>query len=98
MVTLNLGYNSCNGINTNYSLIIIPAYVICAGTIPSAIGNLTSLNYLYLNNNYFIGTVQFYYLFSTAVLMVILGTIPSTIGMLTNLLSLWLSFNSLKGK
>jgi len=73
------------------------------GTIPSTIGQLSSLQSLYLNSNQLTGTIpstigqlsslQYLYLYSNQ----LTGTIPSTIGQLSSLYYLYLAYNQLTG-
>ena len=72
------------------------------GSIPSELGNLTSLTTLYLYNNNLSGNsyrvTELADLTILYVCAVLSGSIPSELGNLTSLLGLFLSDNSLSGK
>ena len=75
------------------------------GEIPAELGNLTNLNWLYLNNNQLTGSIpvelgnltnlqtELYARTSNQ----LTGEIPAELGSLTNLQSLWLRGNQLTG-
>ena len=74
-----------------------------AGSIPAAIGNLTNLTSLYLDDNSLSGSIPTAIgnLTNLAVLNLsrneLTGNIPAELGKLINLTNLWLSYNNLSG-